>query len=127
MMGLDIGHKHIGVALTDQNNKMAYPEGVFCHDSQIRDTIKKIIQEKNIGKIVVGIPFSLKGEIGHQAQKVFDFIHETLEGLGPEIVHYDERFTSKIPKMQNRGKKMKEVDKYSACILLNDYISHHEK
>ncbi len=126
-MGLDVGEKHVGIAITDKNNKIAYPLDVLINDSGIRNKIKEIIIEKNISKIVVGIPLTLKGEAGYQAAKVFGFINKNLKYLGPEVVHYDERFTSKIPQSQFKGGKIKDVDKYSACILLNDYIDNYEK
>jgi len=126
-MGLDVGEKNIGIAITDKHNLVAYPVGVFANDHNFRKKIKEIIADKGIGKIVVGIPLNLKGQAGYQAKKVLGFTKQKLAGLGPEIIQYDERFTSKIPESQMKGKKIKGVDKYSACILLNDYISNYEK
>ncbi len=125
-MGMDVGDRNIGLAVTDKNNKVAYPLDVLKNGPGIRSKIKEIVNEKDIDKIVVGIPFNLKGEAGHQANKVLRFIGHELEGLGAQIVKYDERFTTKIPLKQKKG-KVEHVDKYSACILLNDYISHYEK
>ncbi|MGM0365606.1 MAG: Holliday junction resolvase RuvX [Actinomycetota bacterium] len=126
-MGLDVGDSKIGVAITDKHNRVAYPVQVFENSPGIRDRIKNIITDKNIEKIVVGMPLNLKGEAGYQAKKVMEFIQQKLEGLGPEIVQYDERFTSKIPKSQVKGRNREAVDKYSACIILNDYLTNYGK
>ncbi len=126
LLGLDIGDKKIGLAISDKNNVVASPLMVLENNENIRENIKNIISEYDIGKIIVGIPYNLKGEIGHQAKKVLDFIDLKLSSLGIDIIKLDERFTSKIPKKQLKHIDKNIIDKYSACILLNDYITKNK-
>ncbi|MDZ7838197.1 MAG: Holliday junction resolvase RuvX [Actinomycetota bacterium] len=126
IMGLDIGDKRIGVAVSDENMTMAFPHSVISNDGGIVDNLKKIIKDKNINKIVVGIPRNLKGDIGHQGKKVEAFIEENIKPLGLPVINYDERFTTKIC-AKEMGKEKKDIDKFSASIILNDYLSQYEK
>ncbi|MGM0368450.1 MAG: Holliday junction resolvase RuvX [Actinomycetota bacterium] len=123
ILGLDIGDKRVGLAITDKNSQVASPLMVLENNENIKENIKKIIKAYGIRKIVVGIPYNLKGETGHQAKKTLNFIDLNLSDLGIEIIKADERFTSKIPKNQLQHLDKSVIDKYSACILLNDYLT----
>ncbi|MDD3776387.1 MAG: Holliday junction resolvase RuvX [Actinomycetota bacterium] len=127
LMSLDIGDKNIGVAISKKDIKMAIPHSVLPHDHMIAESLKKIIDEHKIEKIIVGIPFNLKGEIGYQGKKVIDFIDKYIKPHGLPIVQYDERFSTKLCEFKNKKDKTKQIDKYSACVILNDYITRYEK
>jgi len=118
---MDIGDKRIGIALTDRENKFSIPYSIFPNDSCIRQKLEKLIKEKQIEKIVVGMPYTLKGEIGKQGKKVIEFVKENLENSGPEIIYFDERYTSKINLGHSFNKKG-GIDKFSAASILNDYL-----
>jgi len=120
-MGIDIGDKRIGIALTDSENKFSIPYSIFPNDSEIRQKLEKLIREKQIKKIVVGMPYTLKGDIGKQGKKVIEFVKENLENSGSEIIYYDERYTSKIHLKDSFNRK-REIDKFSAASILSDYL-----
>ncbi len=145
LLGIDAGEKKIGIALSDKLNITALPLTVLENDAELRANLSNIIKKYNVGKIIIGIPYNLKGEKGYQAIKVEDFIKNNLmdlaEETGLDIIRVDERFTSKISgkilskktvekpeKRRTRGfRKLKsrsslEIDCMSAAILLNDYI-----
>ena len=140
-MGIDVGEKRIGVAITDKLNRIAYPLTVIEKNDKTKEKLLDIIKEHNIEKIVVGIPYNLKGEAGYQTKIVNDFIEENLKDLKLIIIPVDERFTSKISenilakkvltknrpfKKSLRSDKSGNIDKLSASIILGDYLKREE-
>lgn len=128
ILGLDIGDKRIGVAISDGSGTIAKPLTVIKNNTNAGSKLSNIIKDYNIGKIVVGIPYTLKGQIGFQAKKVIDFIDNIVKKLELQVIYIDERFTSKISKnTMMRKKKAGEIDKVSACIILSDYLNSEKK
>jgi putative holliday junction resolvase len=129
LLGLDIGDKRVGVAITDKLETFASPLTVIANDYELKKNLIKIIKDYNIGKVIVGVPYNLKGEHGFQAEKVKSLVDEVLKEICPEIEYIDERFTSKISSgiLKDEGKKVKKntgnLDKISAAVILNDYLT----
>ena len=132
ILGLDVGDIRIGIAITDKSGTIASPLTVIKNDDKAKENLDKIIKENNIEKIVVGMPYNLKGELAFQAKKVIDFIENNIKSYGVEVELIDERFTSKIS-LKALDKKVKKkqgqkqgvkgaIDKVSAAVLLNDYL-----
>ncbi len=130
ILGLDIGDKRIGVAVSDEMEILSTPLEVIENDEKIEEELKEVINKYNIKKIIVGIPYTLKGEVGSQAKKVISFIENVVVKMGIEIDYIDERYTTKIPlrnfNKYNKNNKKKQIDKYSACIILEDYLSRNK-
>lgn len=132
ILGLDVGDVRIGVAITDKSGTIASPLTVIKNDDQSRENLNKIIKENSIEKIIVGLPYNLKGEVAFQAKKVIDFIENNIKSHSVEVELIDERFTSKISlKILDKKIKQKQgqkqgmkgaIDKVSAAVLLNDYL-----
>ncbi|HAJ95023.1 MAG TPA: Holliday junction resolvase RuvX [Actinobacteria bacterium] len=124
ILGMDIGDKRIGIAITDKDKKLSIPLAVIDNDRFFEQNLDKILEENIIEKIVVGMPYTLKGEIGKQGKKVIDFVDKNIVNNGIEIIYMDERFTSKIPikTSVNKKKIKKQIDKYSAVLILQNYL-----
>lgn len=123
ILGLDVGDKRIGVAISDEKEVISTPLKVIKNDENSGEEIKKIIDKYNVKKIIVGIPYTLKGETGMQAKKAFDFADNVIKTLKVDVDYIDERYTTKIPSAyfkKNMGAK--EIDKFSAGIILADYL-----
>jgi putative Holliday junction resolvase len=148
ILSLDYGEKRIGLAITDKQNSMALPFGMIENNDSISENILKLIKENDIGRIVIGRPLNLKGQSGHQAEIVENFVSRILKSYELPISIIDERFTSKISsdlvseshnthneersKSQNRKmpkKKLNQVrksgaaDTISAALILGDYLN----
>jgi putative Holliday junction resolvase len=148
ILSLDYGEKRIGLAITDKQNSMALPFGMIENNDSISENILKLIKENDIGRIVIGRPLNLKGQSGHQAEIVENFVSRILKSYELPISIIDERFTSKISsdlvseshhthkeersKSQNRKmpkKKLNQVrksgaaDTISASLILGDYLN----
>jgi len=128
ILGLDIGSKRIGVAVSDDKEMMSVPIEVFNNDEKANKNLKRLIKKYNIKKIAVGLPYTLKGEIGPQAEEVITAAKDLLNDSDIEVEYIDERYTTKIPlKISNRLPAKKEIDKYSASMILSDYLMMRKK
>jgi len=132
ILGLDVGDKRIGVAVSDPFGLFASGLGVIYrnNDKSALDEIVKYCQNYNIKKIVVGLPYNMDGTIGVQGEKTIKFISK-LEGY--EIVYKDERLTSfeaeEILKKENKKytKNKGLVDIKAACIILQSYLGEQNE
>jgi putative pre-16S rRNA nuclease len=129
ILGLDIGEKRIGVAISDRDEKLSAPYGIIINDSNFKPNIEKIINEYNMKKIVIGMPYTLKGEIGSQARKVIGFVRENIDFENVDIDYFDERYTSSIPEynIKKNSRKKKDIDKLSASMILQDYLEKNNE
>ena len=129
IMALDVGEKNIGIAISDKMNILAIPHSIEKNDESFIEKITLLILENDINKIIVGIPYNLKGETGHQAKKTFDFTQKLKEKIKVEIDFLDERFSTKISKgnlFQNKKKAGADVDKYAAAVILENYLNNEK-
>lgn len=128
ILGLDIGDKRIGVAISDELEIISTPLEVISNDKKVKEKLQKLINEYKIKKIVVGIPYTLKGEVGIQAKKVINFVEDIVMSAGIEVDCIDERYTTKIPlKLLKKNSKSKIIDKFSASIILKDYLDSRKR
>jgi len=125
ILGLDYGEKRIGVAISKLNKKIAVPHSIISYsdtDNAI-DKICEIIFENKINLIVLGIPKTLKNEIGFKAKEVLTFKDQLYKKIKIEINLEDERLsTVQALKSINKKSKNKLVDDSSATIILNNYL-----
>ena len=124
IMGMDIGDKRIGIALTDREKKMSIPHKILNNDDEFCGRLSKILDEESVEKIIIGMPYTLKGEIGSQGEKVLEFVRKNILNMGIEIAYQDERFTSRLPLDPGIKKKngLAQKDKFSADLILQGYL-----
>ena len=125
ILGLDYGEKRIGVSISKLNKKMAIPHSIIPYkDIEIAfDEIKKITETNNIKLIVLGIPKTLKNEIGFKAKEVMSFKEKLVENIKIDVEFEDERLST-VQALNSINKKSKNqyVDDSSATIILNNYL-----
>ena len=129
IMALDVGEKNIGIAISDKMNILAIPHSIEKNDESFIEKISLLILENDVNKIIIGIPYNLKGETGHQANKTFDFTQKLKEKIKVEIDFLDERFSTKISRgnlVQNKKKAGAYVDKYAAAVILENYLNNEK-
>ena len=131
VMGLDVGDKTIGVAMSDELGITAMPLTVISRTGSLKreiGEIRRLAEENGVGCIVVGMPFMLDGTVGIQAQKVEAFVEELRRRLKVPIVTWDERLTTSeverilIASDQSRMKRKKVIDKLAAAVMLGSYM-----
>ena len=96
IMGLDVGDKTIGVAISDPLLITAQSLMTIRRESYKKDidSLIEIINKYNIRKIVVGIPKNMNNTIGPQGEKVLDFVDKLKNKVNIDIVLEDERLTT---------------------------------
>ena len=128
-LGLDIGERRIGVALSDPMGVSARPlEVLYDLDPDGLRTYVQEKKEKGIGIVVVGLPLTCKGEEGEQARITREYA-KVLEGIeGIELVFWDERFSTREAerKLREAGRSLKgkEVDAEAAAVILQSYLEY---
>lgn len=129
-MGLDIGDKRIGVALSDPEYILASPLTAIIRDDD-ESAINKIIELVNandVNRIIIGLPYSLSGEQSSQTVNTMKFINKIKEALRIEMVLEDERFSTSVAQRllsQSGNKKRKSkgtIDAAAAAYILQGYL-----
>ena len=129
-LGLDIGEKRIGVALSDPRGILATALTVLETKSE-DDALKRIAalaREHDVEHIVVGMPFSLDGSLGPQARRVQSFIETLSKRTELPVVTWDERFSTVdaervlVEAGVKREKRKKHLDSVAAAIVLQGYL-----
>ncbi len=135
ILGLDVGDVRIGVAVSDPLEVIAQPLASVKRISVSKDveSIKRLAEENEAGKIVVGVPKTLDDEVGIQAQKVLDFVESLGKAIEIPIVLWDERLTTAeaeralIEADMSRRKRKKVIDKVAAVLILQGYLDSHDQ
>ncbi len=129
-LGLDIGEKRIGVAISDSEEILASPLETITYrdEEQAINAINGLVKKYNIERIVVGLPYSLNGEIGFQAIKVQEFIEKLRESISVDVHFQDERLTTVtasnmlIEAGVKKSKRKEKIDAAAATIILQAYL-----
>jgi putative Holliday junction resolvase len=131
-MALDVGDKTIGVAISDPLGITVEPLTVIKRSEGVRADLRAVealARERDVSKIVVGIPIMLTGEEAVQAGKVRQFVQRLAGRLDIPVVTWDERLTTVeaermlIEADQTRAARKRVVDKVAAAIILRSYLA----
>ncbi len=127
-LGLDLGRKRIGVAISDPTGVLARELQVIVRTSKQGDltTLKDLVQEWKVGRVIVGHPRRLSGERGREARWVERYAQELEEALGLPVVLWDEWLSTVQAERELResGRRVrrKELHARAAAIILQDYL-----
>jgi putative Holliday junction resolvase len=124
LLGLDVGEKRIGVAVTDPTGIFAQPLSTVMRGPDDVREIQDLVREYEITEVVVGLPVNMNGSLGPGAEKVQEFARELEAALPVPIVFEDERLTTSMAERMmidadvSRKKRKGSVDKIAAAIIL---------
>ena len=130
LLGLDVGDVRIGVAVSDALGSGAHPLCALTRTNRQRDitAIGDLASIHKVERIIIGLPISLDGTLGTQAEKVQKFGTRLSEGLKIPVEFWDERFTTSEAEdileqvnMKPEDRK-KVIDQVSAVIILDEYL-----
>lgn len=132
-LGVDLGSKRIGFALSDPDRIIAsvYKVVECQNDNHIRNTIIDLCRESGADLIVLGYPLNMDGSKGPQAERAEKFKEELKVKSGLPVELCDERLTTKsahdvlLESGMNRKKHMKVVDMVAAQMILQQYLDSH--
>lgn len=130
LLALDVGEVRIGVALMLMTNKLPKPLLTLPHDQNIWEALAKIVQEYDIGKLIIGLPRNLQGDDTPQTQLCRDFAVEAKQRLNLDVELQDEALTSKeaesLLKQSNKPFQKGDIDSLAASLILRDFISQQK-
>src|SRR5262245_57236957 len=132
LLGLDLGERRIGIALSDETATLASGLATLERVGPRKDlkAIAALVREHDVSDIVVGLPRHLDGSLGIEAQKALAFMEELRSVVKVPVVSWDERFTSAIATqalveagVRRKGRKQ-VVDKVAATLILQSYLDY---
>jgi putative Holliday junction resolvase len=119
VLALDYGRARTGVAVSDPTGTIARPVGVVPGTDVAQ--IVQLIEEHGVERVVVGLPLTLRGEVGEQAREAQSFMDELAAASGVEIVPFDERFTTNLA--EQMASASADEDARAAAHLLSSYLT----
>ena len=131
VLGLDLGSKRIGVAVSDSSETIASPVTVIRRSGRLRDdhaNIRRIADDEEAELIVVGLPITMAGEIGPAARAVTQESEAIAAATGRPIELFDERMTTvtadRVLKEASLSATARRqfVDKVAAAVMLQTWL-----
>lgn len=136
-LGLDLGSKTLGIAISDRTNFIASVyKTIFFKDedySGLIEPLREIIKNEEIGTLVLGLPKNMNNSLGTRAIITLEFRDMLEKEFGLPVVMEDERLTSVISNNilisanMSRNKRKKKVDGMAAEIILQGYLDRMRK
>ena len=128
-LGIDFGSSRIGIAISDDLGMLAHPLETILNDSAFLPRLQKIVLEKGVSGIVVGIPRNMDGSYGPAAEKAKLFLSQ-LKSEFPDLrlIAWDERLTTVEAQrlLHAAGRDVKKsrpvIDQVAAQVLLQSYL-----
>lgn len=129
-MGLDIGDIRIGIAISDENGRIALPYDVYQRIGKKKDLryIHELILEKAIDAVVIGLPRHMNGSLGDRALLSQEFGDKLKNRITIPIHYYDERLSTVaatralLEADMRRNNRKRVVDKVAAQFILQGYL-----
>lgn len=128
-LGIDFGASRIGVAISDELGMLAHPLQTIPNDDAFLPKLQKIVLEKGISAIVVGIPRNMDGSYGPAAEKAKLFMSQLKTELpGLQLIAWDERLTTMEAQrlLHAAGRDVKKsrpvIDQVAAQVILQSYL-----
>ena len=130
VLGLDLGERRIGLALSDSEGEFAFPAGVLESRGRDRDVaaLCELIREREVGRAVVGLPRHMDGRLGPEAEAAEQFASLLAKRAGIPVETLDERWTSQeaeriLREQGHDGRRTKKhVDEVAASIILRTHL-----
>ena len=135
LVGLDLGTKTLGVAVSDRYKIIASPLSTIQRNGTKKDLLKlqEILNDYEIGGFIMGLPLSLDNSDNQQTQLVRNFNKELIDFFSLPSVFWDERFSSDVIFKEMRKSNMSKnkiknkLDQQSASYILQGYLERYRK
>ena len=131
-LGIDLGSKRIGIAISDSDGKVATPLSLILRsgdEKKDHQAIKEMVLEWEAEIVIVGMPYSLNGSLGPAAKSVEIEIKELTDTLPVPVQTYDERLTTVTAEQEllkqgiDAKRRRKLVDQVAASIILQAWLN----
>jgi putative holliday junction resolvase len=123
-LGIDFGTKKVGLALSDEAGVMGFPHAVVPYDSKLLPYIEKLIEERSVGKVVIGDSRDASGAPNpvNEAAKAFG---NALQQQGVPVAYEMEAFSTQEARRDFEGNRTntEDIDASAAALILTSYLS----
>ncbi len=136
-MGIDYGTKRVGIAISDENGRLAFPKEVLQNDPRLLAKLDEILKKENIVEIIIGESLNLKGEPNKVSKDINSFILK-LEDIYKFPIHRENEFLTSLEARRsqdtksslhtggaharNKKSKLPFVDASAAALILQRYL-----
>jgi len=130
ILGIDYGKKRLGLALSDEGKTLASPLSVYQRRDLDRDLafLTHLVEEKDVGRVVVGLPRNMDGTLGEMAQEVLAFVDALKGKIDLSVDTFDERLSTaeaeRVLIQANLSRKRRKTlcDSLAAVLILQGYL-----
>lgn len=135
-LGLDLGSRTLGVAVSDKTGIIASNYSVIRHNEEydrLLDDVSSLVKELEIDAVVLGFPKNMDGSVGFKGELSIDFKEKLEKVINIPVYLQDERLTTKsatdmlIEGNVSRKNRKKVVDSVAATIILQTYLDRRDK
>jgi len=124
IVAVDYGSARTGVAVSDPTGTLARPIGVIerAGTQAGLESLVELIASEGAERVVVGMPLTLRGEVGEQARETERFVDQLRQAVDVPVEGFDERFTTDLAE-QDPGSRNLPPDARAAAHLLTSYLA----
>jgi putative Holliday junction resolvase len=130
VIGLDIGDRTVGVAVSDERGVLASGVCVLARRGDASDVaeVARVVARHGAGLVVAGLPRTLRGEVGPQARKVERFVADLRQAVPVPVETWDERLSTRMAERSlleadvSRRRRRALVDQVAATVILQGYL-----
>ncbi len=133
LLGLDIGNKRIGIAVSDPTGLLATADRVLQRRSLAKDTAALAALVSELEAVVVGLPLHLDGRAGEQAELVRRFVERLKPHITVPVIFWDERLSTRGAQVLLReaglgaADRAARIDAAAAAVILQSYLDHQRQ
>ena len=130
LLGLDIGGRRIGVAISDEMGMIASPIAMIERQSDVAGKLRQLVRDYGAARLVAGLPLGLSGREGPQALEVREYTDALAAEVGLPLEYWDERLSTSIAEQSliaqgtRRNKRKMQVDAVAASVILQGYLDN---
>lgn len=130
LLGLDIGGRRIGVAVSDELGMIASPVGMIDRQGDVAAQLRKLVADYGASRLVAGLPVGLSGREGPQAEETREIADALAAEVGLPLEYWDERLTTSIAEQTliaqgtRREKRKQKIDAVAAAVILQSYLDN---
>jgi putative holliday junction resolvase len=136
VLGVDLGSKRIGLAISDEGERIALPAGVLESRGRKADVeaLRRLAAERGVSRVVVGLPLHMSGRAGPEAEAARAFARALAESSALPVETLDERWstveaerTLRETGRSGRKRRSGEADTLAATLLLRTYLERRTR
>lgn len=133
LLAIDYGEKRTGLALSDPSGTLASALDVVEGEQALWDSLERLVREKEVERIVLGLPLNMDGSVGPKAREVLAFKARLEARVNVPVETWDERLTTVQAERSLRAggasgrQRVRRLDKVAAQILLQSFLDRQSQ